>query len=88
MRLFEDCVPLPRRIFIGPTALQEVLHINEYVMDKAFVYGVVMLSKWLGSERLPGGVYGLWPPDPPPEAFPPEVGEEADVEGAGTDAEL
>jgi hypothetical protein len=50
-----------------------VIHINDYILDKTFVYGVVMLSKWLGQKRLPEGVYGVWPPDPPPEVLPPEV---------------
>ena len=38
---------------------------NDYVMEKAFVYGIIALSKWLGKEKFPKGVYGTWPPPPP-----------------------
>ena len=72
-KVFEMIVPRPRQIFLAHSHLHQVIHINDYILDKTFVYGVVMLSKWLGQERLPKGVYGVWPPDPPPEVLPPEV---------------
>ena len=50
--------------------MRHVLQANEYNMDKSFVYGVIMLSKWLGQDRFPAGVYGMWPPDPPPGVIP------------------
>ena len=59
----------------GPRAFStfrplRLLHINDYVMEKAFVYGIVALSKWLGEERFPYGVYGQWPPKFPAALAP------------------
>ena len=62
---FGRCVPkasLPFSQFFTPLKL---LHYNDYVMDKAFVYGIIALSKWLGSARFPLGIFGSWPPEPP-----------------------
>ena len=70
MDVFKQCIPMPTSIFTGPVTMHHLLHANDYVLDKAFVYGVIMLSKWLGQVRLPAGVYGMWPPDPPPGAIP------------------
>ena len=67
--MFRKCVPKPGQIFGGPASLHHVLHANDNNMDKSFVHGAIMLSKWLGRDRLPKGVYGLWPPDPPPGAL-------------------
>ena len=70
LAIFKKCVPSPSQIFGGAASLRHVLHANEYNMDKSFVYGVIMLSKWLGQDRFPAGVYGMWPPDPPPGVIP------------------
>ena len=70
LAIFRKCVPSPSQIFGGPASLPHILHINNYNMDKSFVYGAIMLSKWLTIERFPRGVYGVWPPDPPPGAIP------------------
>ena len=35
---------------------------NDYIVDKAFMHGVILLSKWLGEARFPKGIYGTWPP--------------------------
>ena len=61
-RLFSACVPCARNVFTGVYRPLRLLHANEYVLDKAFVYGIVALSKWLGAERFRQGVYGQWPP--------------------------
>ena len=68
--VFRRCVPSPSSMFTGPASIHHLIHLNDYVLDKTFVYGAIMLSKWLHEERLPKGVYGLWPPDPPPGAIP------------------
>ena len=70
LAIFRKCVPSPSQILASPVSLPHILHANDYNMDKAFVYGAILLSKWLGQERLPCGVYGMWPPDPPPSAIP------------------
>ena len=65
MRLFELCVPRSSQIFIGSNTPLRILHLNDYVMEKAFVYGWVLLSKWIGKEHLDHGLYGTWPPKCP-----------------------
>ena len=47
---------------------------NDYILEKAFVYGIVALSKWLGEERYPCGVYGQWPPPFPAGLAPRSEG--------------
>ena len=42
------CVPCARRLFTDAYAPLRLLHVNDYVLEKAFVYGIVALSKWLG----------------------------------------
>ena len=74
-RLFEACVPSARRVFKNASSPLRLLHINDYILEKAFVYGIVALSKWLGEDRFPQGVYGHWPPrfpnTPVSEGAPP-----------------
>ena len=69
-RLFSKCVPEARRVFDGASRPLKLLHVNDYVLEKAFVYGIVALSKWLGEERFPYGVYGQWPPKFPAALVP------------------
>ena len=61
-RLFKRCVPCANRIFTGNYSPLRMLHLNDYVLEKAFVYGILALSKWLGEKRFVYGVYGKWPP--------------------------
>ena len=68
--VFRQCIASPTSIFSGPVTMHHLIHLNDYDLDKTFVYGAIMLSKWLGRERLPRGVFGFWPPDPPPGAIP------------------
>ena len=69
-RLFSKCVPAARRVFDGASRPLKLLHVNDYVMEEAFVYGIVALSKWLGEEQFPYGVYGQWPPKFPAALVP------------------
>ena len=64
-RLFSACVPSARKVFIGSYTPLRLLHVNNYVLEKAFVYGIVALSKWLSEERFPQGAFGPWPPKAP-----------------------
>ena len=59
------CIPHAMKPFSQLHTPLKLLHANDYVMDKAFVYAIMALSKWLGSDRFPLGIYGDWPPDPP-----------------------
>ena len=70
LSIFKKCIPMPSSIFAGQASLRHLIHLNDYVLDKSFVYGAIMLGKWLGRDRLPAGVFGFWPPDPPPGAIP------------------
>ena len=65
LRLFGRFMPCAARIFVDPFTPLSLLATNNFVMEKAFVYGLVLLSKWLGSERWPVGLYGAWPPPAP-----------------------
>ena len=70
MRLFSVRVPEARRVFGGTCRPLRLLHANDYILEKAFVYGIVALSKWLGAERFPQGVHGRWPPAFPANLVP------------------
>ena len=64
-RLWERCMPHARHIFTGNVTPLRLLHVNDYIMEKTFVYGILCLSKWLGDKKFPQGVYA-WPPQLPP----------------------
>ena len=42
---------------------------NDFIMEKAYVYAVICLGKWLGGKLFPPGVYGLWPPEAPSQIY-------------------
>ena len=46
-----------------------MLHLNDYVLEKTFVYAILCLSKWLGADTFPQGIYGKWPPAPPKNLY-------------------
>ena len=68
--MFRAFVPCASQVFTGAYSPLCLLHMNNYVMEKAFVFGVIALSKWLGRERFPQGIYGDWPPCMPAPALP------------------
>ena len=68
--LFSACVPCARRVFTDAYTSLRLLHVNDYVLEKTFVYGIVALSNWLGRDRFPYGVYGQWPPQMPADLVP------------------
>ena len=51
----------PKHVFVGSRSLLRCLHMNSYVLDKTFVFCIVALSKWLGKDDFPQGIY-MWPP--------------------------
>ena len=66
-KIFKQIIPKGDVIF-GPrsrTSGNFLLGHNDFIIEKAFVYGVYCLSKWLGQELFPRGIYGLWPPQAP-----------------------
>ena len=66
-KIFKKIIPKGDVIF-GPTSRTSgnfLLGHNDFIIEKAFVYGVYCLSKWLGEELFPRGIYGLWPPQAP-----------------------
>ena len=80
LRIFQGCIPCAEYILgNGPLSCKNLLHMNNYVMEKAFVYGAIALSKWLSKDLLPKGVYGYWPPDPPEEAVQEPSGAAAEA---------
>jgi len=68
--LWGRCVPESGRIFTAAYTPLRLLHYNDYVMEKTFVYGILALSKWLGSKAFPAGIYGQWPPAHPKDLVP------------------
>ena len=68
--LLKQCVPLAREVFTGIYHPNRLLLLNEYVFEKAFVYGIPLLSKWLGEAYFPQGIHGRWPPPTPAEVLP------------------
>ena len=69
-QLFQLCVGDVSHIFTASYSPLRLLHVNDYVLEKAFVYGIISLSKWLGKEWWPMGVYGKWPPTMPADLVP------------------
>ena len=47
---------------MGLFAPANFYHMNQYIVDKAFIYGVIAFSKWMGPELFPFGIYAKWPP--------------------------
>ena len=68
--LLEKCIPCARKIFTGSMQPIKMLHNNDYVIEKAFVWAIIALSKYMGLEYFPHGVYGTWPPSPPHDLMP------------------
>ena len=63
--LFKKCVPKAMEIFKDAYSIPRLFHTCGYVMEKAFVFGIICLAKWVGPALFPCGVYGRWPPELP-----------------------
>ena len=62
--LLSKCIPYSEKIFLERYGVTKLLHINDYVIEKTFVYAIMCLSKWLGKEIFTCGIY-KWPPVAP-----------------------
>ena len=67
--------------------MHHLLEASECVADQAFVPAVVLLSKWLGEDLFPRGIYN-WPPDPPASVTAPSVSASASASSASATAGL
>jgi hypothetical protein len=65
MRLLCACVPHARSIFQERMKPARLLEMNDFVLEKAFVYSIISLSKWMGKDTFTYGIFGTWPPQPP-----------------------
>ena len=65
LRLIGRFMPFAPKIFVEAFTPAQLLANNDFIMEKAFLYAVVALSKWLGEDRWPAGFYGHWPPPMP-----------------------
>ena len=63
--LLTACSPSARLVFVGPHSPVRLFQMNDCVFEKAFIFAIIVLSKWLGPERFPQGIYGNWPPAAP-----------------------
>ena len=57
----------PNHIFIGPNTPTSILETCEHILDKAYGRAVIIASKCFGQDHFPNGLYGQWPPEPPPD---------------------
>ena len=81
MKLFQACLPCAEKALRQNAAYSplRILHMNDYVMEKAFVWGVIAFSKWLTKEKWPQGIHE-WPPPRPESAVPRMTSEAVTVE--------
>ena len=82
--LLRALVPAAGKIFADAYTPLKLLHMNDYVMEKAFVFAVIALSKWLGPDRWPMGFYETWPPPLPLAAAGAPGAEDVDLWLAGS----
>ena len=68
-RLWGLCFPEAARIFTANNSPLRLLHMNDYVLEKTFVYGIISVTKWLGKEWFPCGLR-KWPPKMPENLIP------------------
>ena len=66
-KLLEQTAPgSTSSVFTNKQSLIRILHLNDYVLDKAFVHCILSLSKWLKHDIFPKVV---WPPVAPKDLF-------------------
>ena len=68
MRIFKRFFPLATTVFAGSRSPQHLIHMNDYVLEKAFIYGLLFVSRRMGSVYYPAGLHQApskkanWPP--------------------------
>ena len=71
--LLDQTVPLAARyIFKDSEELHRIFHLNDYVLDKAFVYCIIWVSKAMTEPFFKHGVH-CWPPKAPSAAMQPAL---------------
>ena len=61
MHLLVACIGSDaRNIFLSERGPHRLLHVNEYNLDKTFVYAIIVLSKILGPNAFPCGFFDQW----------------------------
>jgi hypothetical protein len=63
-RLFDKVVPDGNSLLARRYPPAVLLELCDFDVAKAFVYGMILMSKWLGEVRFPVGVH-VWPPPMP-----------------------
>ena len=63
--LLRSSFRIPGLMFIGRNDPDMLFQTCDHILDKAYVRAVIIASKFLGPDRFPNGIYGLWPPEPP-----------------------
>ena len=66
LKVFQACLPHAQKALRQNEAYTpiRILHMNDYVMEKAFVWGIIAFSKWMTVHNFPLGVFD-WPPARP-----------------------
>ena len=70
MQLWKRILPHAEHVFTGSYSPPRMFAHCDYIMEGAFLFGVIVLSKKLGNNRFPCGVYGRWPPELPEHLRP------------------
>lgn len=69
--ILKECFgPYYCKMFQGAYQIKRMLDLNDYILDKAFVYAILAASKLLSRRRFPQGYYGNWPPPFPDDKMP------------------
>ena len=63
-KLFDALVPDASKMLGRRHTVELLLHNNDYIMEKAFVHGIFLISRWLRPEWCPDGLFN-WPPPIP-----------------------
>ena len=82
--MMDKCMPCANQIFTGVNEPMKFMHVNDYVIEKAFVHAIYFVSKNLGENYFSWGQH-TWPPPVPPEVFGEDPDEIQEV-GATTSA--
>jgi hypothetical protein len=85
LKLVSACVPHARTILQGRLSTSRFLEMNGFIMEKAFIYIIISLSKWMGEKVFKSGIFGTWPPPMPAELVTLSLNQELkDLEMIGT----
>ena len=69
VKFIDSICPRASLLFRRRYTMNHLLETSECLASKAFVHAIILLSKWLGKDLFPKGIYG-WPPQPPASLGP------------------